>query len=62
MPDVLLMDWEDQVLTYLKKDGYTRRDVMIIRSKMVFPKTWAYRETDHAHQLIFRPDLAGMLR
>ena len=60
MPDMLLNFGQD-VLTYLKAEGYTRRDAMVIRSQMAFPKAWMYRETQKAHQLIFRPDLAGMM-
>jgi hypothetical protein len=60
------MDWKDnwhinlQVLKY-PKEGWSRRDVMLIRAQMANPRAWAYKETRMDYQLIFRPDLAERL-
>ena len=47
------------LLTYLKKEGFTRRDVMIARSEMRYPKAWKYYEDNRAHYLEFSNDLAN---
>jgi hypothetical protein len=50
---------KNKILTY-SKAKYTKRDIMLIRSKMEIPRAWIYRESQKSYQLIFKPNLKGI--